>query len=514
MRKHTPSISPPYAVLAAVCLAALVLPLSFAGAAVATPAIARELGSDPAALNWITNAFMLTFGSCLMAAGALADQFGRRRVFAAGLTLFAAVSLGLSLAPDMALLNGLRAAQGVAAAAALAGGSAALAQAFEGRMRARAFSLLGTTFGLGLAFGPVLAGLTVGSLGWRWVFLATAAVAALALCLGVPRMRESRDPQAAGLDVPGSISFTLALALFTFGVLQAPVRGWGSGVVLMLLMASVLMLALFVAIEWRTARPMLDLSLLRYPRFVGVQLLPIATCCCYVVLLVLLPARFIGIEQRVESQAGLMMVALSLPMLFMPSVAVSLARRWSAAAVSAAGLVVAALGLLALSRVPLGADGVLRLLPMLVIGLGSGLPWGLMDGLSVAVVPKERSGMAAGIFGTVRVAGEGVALALCSALLPVLIDRRLEQALRGAPAVADAGVALAAQRLASGGIDSAQAVLPTVDRLLLSASYAAAFQNLCVGLALITLLCAGLVFLFLSEKTQPASSAASFESSR
>ena len=112
-------------ILLAVCLAALVLPLGFSGGAVATPAIGGDLGGSPTALNWITNAFMLTFGSSLMAAGALADQFGRRRLFMTGIVVFAVLSLGLSLAPSILVLDLLRGGQGFAAAAARAGGGAA-----------------------------------------------------------------------------------------------------------------------------------------------------------------------------------------------------------------------------------------------------------------------------------------------------------------------------------------------------------------------------------------------------
>src|ERR1700744_344854 len=115
-------------ILAAICLAALVLPLSFSGGAVATPAISRDLGGSPVALTWITNAFMLSFGSLLMAAGTLADQFGRKRLFASGMALFVVSSLALTLAPSVVWLDIFRAVQGIAAAAALSSGSAALAQ--------------------------------------------------------------------------------------------------------------------------------------------------------------------------------------------------------------------------------------------------------------------------------------------------------------------------------------------------------------------------------------------------
>jgi len=145
-------------ILLAVCLAALVLPLSFSGGAVATPAIGRDLGGDATSLTWITNAFMLSFGSLLMAAGALADQFGRKRLFIFGLAGFIATSLAMSLAPSVLVLDLLRALQGIAAAASLSSGSAALAQEFDGHARIRAFSMLGTSFGIGLAFGPLLAG--------------------------------------------------------------------------------------------------------------------------------------------------------------------------------------------------------------------------------------------------------------------------------------------------------------------------------------------------------------------
>lgn len=115
-------------VLGAVCMAALALPLAFSGGAVATPAIGRDLGGSPAAIAWITNAFMLSFGSLLMAAGTLADRFGRRRLFAFGVAGFTLSSAALGFAPSILAVDLLRAAQGVAAAAALAGGTAALAR--------------------------------------------------------------------------------------------------------------------------------------------------------------------------------------------------------------------------------------------------------------------------------------------------------------------------------------------------------------------------------------------------
>lgn len=489
-----------FLVLGAVCLAALAMPLSFTGPAVAMPAIAKALGGSPIALNWITNAFMLAFGSCLMAAGALSDSYGRKRVFVAGIGVFAASSLALAWAPNILWLDLLRALQGLASAAAFAGGVATLAQEFDGHARTRAFSLLGTTFGVGLAFGPVLAGALVESLGWRSIFLSVAALAVLALAAGLRCIRESRDPGASGLDWPGAVSFTAALTVFTYGVLRIPESGWNSPATLLLLGASLLLLAAFAVIETRVRRPMLDLSLFRYPRFVGVQFLAAAPAYSYVVLLVLLPMRFIGIEGYSAVQAGQMMMALSAPMLVLPFIAGLLTRWISAGAICGAGLLICAAGLLWLAQVAPGQAAAALLLPLLTIGCGISLPWGLMDGLAVSVVPKERAGMATGIFSTTRVAGEGVALAIVAAILAALVQARLHGLLPSAPPQ----MAEAAQRLAMGDMAQALQLLPQASHALLVQGYGDAFHILLYILAGLTLLSAAMVFGFLSQPHMPA----------
>lgn len=486
-------------VLGAVCLAGLMMPLSFTGPAVALPAIGRELGGSPVALAWVVNAFVLSFGSFVMAAGALADQLGRKRMFGIGVAGFALLSLVLGFAPTVVALDLLRGAQGIAAAIAMAGGAASLAQEFEGPARTRAFSLLGTSFGIGLAFGPILSGVLVETLGWRAIFLTGTAIGLLVLVFGVPQMRESRDPGATGVDWPGLFSFTAALGLLTFGIMQGPQDGWGSPVVLGLLLGAAAMLALFVAVETRVRRPMLDLSLFRYPRFVGAQFLPIATAVCFVVPLVLLPVRFIGAEGMSEIEAGGLMIALSAPMAVVPFLAGMLARRIPAAVLSAIGLVIAALGLGWLAAIPAGAGAAALALPMLVVGIGTGLPWGLMDDLSVSVVPRERAGMATGIFSTMRVAGEAVAIAAAGALVVALG----QSGLRGA-AGGEAGVADAVNALAGGDMGRAETLLPGLGRAALAQAYGAAFQAMLAVLVAATLAAALIAYALLRRRDRGA----------
>ncbi|NVZ18337.1 MFS transporter [Pseudomonas costantinii] len=485
-----PSTKGRYSILAAVCLAALVLPMSFTGGAVATPFIGQTFNATPTQMAWITNAFMLSFGSLLMGAGTLADLYGRKRLFLWGMALFTGVCVLLAAAPGMLWLDALRGVQGVAAATALASGCAALAQEFDGHARTRAFSLLGTTFGAGLAFGPVLSGLLIEQWGWRAIFLATALLAGLSLLFAAPKMRESRDPQALRLDVAGVLTFSAMLVTLTSAVILAPQRGWGSSLIHALLAAAAVFLWVFIRVENRSSHPMLQLGLFRFPRFIGVQLLPIGTCYCYIVLIVLLPLRFIGVEGASALEAGLMMLALSAPMLVVPIIAATLTRWLSAGVLCAIGLLIAAAGLYGLSLVTVGQP-LQTVAAMLVIGIGTGLPWGLMDGLAISVVPKERAGMAAGIFNTTRVASEGVALAITVAVLSALVAHHLH-------ASTTQDVAVIAQQLVMGDARQASADIPLA---LLRTAYIAGFNTLLQLLAGLTLLTAMVVFVFLGRRT-------------
>jgi MFS family permease len=340
--------------------------------------------------------------------------------------------------------------QGVAAAA-LASGTALLAQAWQGPARARVFALLGTTFGMGLALGPLLAGLLLQTLGWRSVFAAGGVLTLVAFGLGARALPESHGERRP-LDIGGMLSFSLTLALLwlgEFGLHAARVR--------LALLVTLLLGGVFVFIERRHPSPLLDLSLFSQPAFLGVQLLPVATCFGYVVLLVALPLQLLGVHGQSATLVGLQMLALSAPMLVLPMLAARWAERVGSARLCTLGLLVCAAGLYLLSR-QASHPSPLQWVPLLMlVGAGTALPWGLMDGLSVSVVPVQRAGMAAGIFGTVRVAGEGIALAAVTALLALLIGHQLQGA-------SPAPLVRAGAYLATGAREQAQALLPTMSR--------------------------------------------------
>ncbi|WP_172327132.1 MFS transporter [Mangrovicoccus sp. HB161399] len=409
----------PARMILSICLAAAVLPMTFSGGAIATPALGRAFDASGPQLVWVVNAFMMVFGALPLIAGALADRIGRRRVFRAGLAGFAASGLLLALAPGLLAIDLLRGLQGLAAAATLAGGTAVLAQLPGEERRRRAFSLIGATFGLGLALGPVIGSWALEVGGWRGVFAVPSLLAAASLAIGAGAVPESRSPAAAPFDLAGALLFAGTLCGVTVWAVSVPAWGVLSGASLLLACATAALAAAFLRQERRCPAPLFDLSLLADPAFLGVQALPVATCLGFVSLLVIVPVQLVGAGHS-EVAAASVSMALSAPVF---AVSVLLARFGTAnrTRLAVSGLVLAAAGLFGLGFAPF--DGPLwRLVPMLVlIGLGTGCPWGLMDGLAVEIAPREKAGAATGLFSTVRVASEGIVLALVTAAYAGLI---------------------------------------------------------------------------------------------
>ncbi|CAN5374983.1 MFS transporter [soil metagenome] len=488
--------------LLALCVAGFGMPLTFTGISVALPAIGADLNAGTVGLSWVINAFVLAFGGFIMAAGTLADRYGRKRMMSIGIVLFTAASLAGAFSTHILLLNLLRGVQGLGAAITMASAAAAVAHAFRGPSQTKAFALLGTTFGAGFALGPVVVGAATQLAGWRSVFFISTALGLTVMAvMALANTEESRDPDANELDIKGTASFVLTLLLINFGLLEAPSLGWGHPLVVGLLIGGAASLALFIAVERAQPRPMLDLSLFRNARFLGVQSLPIAAACGFIVPVAMLPLRFVGAEGMTQSEAGLALLPLCLPMTFVPLVGGYLTRWISPGIVCAVGLMLAALGLWALSGVPVGAGAAAFVWPMIAMGVGVSLPWGLMDGLAVAVVPKERAGMAVGFFGAVRLVSEGTAIVVTAAILSGLLQGRLAGIANGSAVAGEltAGNFAKAVELAGGAGSGAGS------RLL--DAYSSAFSLTMLVLAAMTFVSALVALLAVRQTHEQASAA-------
>lgn len=414
----------PKLVLAAVLLSTVSLPVTLTGASVALSDIATDLNAELAPVQWVVTGYNATFASFMLACGALGDTVGRRRMYAIGVALFAVTGLISAAANDIGLLDVARALAGVGAAAAAASGSALLAASFEGPARTRAFGLFGTALGVGLAFGPTIAGVLVDAFGWRAVFTAPALAALVVLAL-TPGIPESKDPTGRRVDLPGTLTFTGFLLLLILAVVEGPRQGWTSLLVLGAFAASAAVLVCFVVVERRHTNPMFDLGLLRSGRFLAFSATAATIVSVLIPLLVYLPSYFTGVLGMTSGQAGATLILLTAPTLVLPLVG-SLFTRW----IPATGVVVTAVVLVGLGAAWLtvtepGISTVALAGPLLSIGVGMGVTTGMIDGEALASVETRRAGTAAGMLNTARLASETVVIAILGAVLASTTGGRL-----------------------------------------------------------------------------------------
>jgi EmrB/QacA subfamily drug resistance transporter len=493
------------AVIAVVALASLMLPMAVTAPAVALGDMAADLGASSSEAQWVLNAYNVTFAAFMLAAGGLADLFGRRRVLTIGVVVFASTSALCAVIGNPVVVDVLRGIQGIGSAGILTTGAAILANSFTGPARARAFGVLGASFGFGLALGPLLGGALVDAAGWRSVFWINVVVSAGVLLL-IRHVVESRDPDAKRVDIGGLVTFTASLFLLALAFVEGPTKGWGSYSALTGLVGFVVFLALFVLVESRQQRPMFDLSLFRRPTFIAVVCQPFTITFGFAALLVYLPPYFQGVGGASALASGALLLPLTLPVLLVPFVAGALTARIPLRIMLATSSLLIAVGSLWLVILQPESSWITLVPPLLVFGIGVGSAFGVMDNAAVSVVPKERAGMASGIFNTMRIAGEGIAIAGGAAVLVSMTGGNLIASGMGNSAQATA----AAGQVVQGNVGTAVAALPGSSAAdataALATSFTSAVHVILVVLAVLALLGAVATFTVIKDRDLNGSS--------
>jgi EmrB/QacA subfamily drug resistance transporter len=256
------------AVLITVCLAVLAINLDTTIVNVALPSLSRQLHAGTATMQWVVDGYALAFAALVLAGGSIGDRLGRRPMLLAGLAGFAAASVGAGLSSTAGELIVWRFVMGAFAAAIYPTTLSIITNAFPDRAeRAKAIGVWGAVTGLGVAAGPVTGGLLLAHFAWESVFWALVPVAAIAAGLAAWLVPESKAPAAGRIDLPGLIASSAAIGVLVYTVIEAPSRGWLSAASLAGFAATAVAAAVFVAIERRSAHPMIDVSLFKVPAF-------------------------------------------------------------------------------------------------------------------------------------------------------------------------------------------------------------------------------------------------------
>jgi len=402
--------------LTAVCTATFMLLLDITIVNVALPDIQRQLHATFSQIQWVVDAYALMLAALLLTAGALADQLGRRRVFVAGLAVFTASSLLCGLSENADLLDIARGIQGIGGAAMFATSLALIAQDFHGRERGVAFGAWGATTGAAVAIGPLVGGALTQGLGWEWIFFLNLPIGAACIAVSMLRVGETRDPDAAGVDWAGVVTFSGALFMLVFALIRGNAEGWGSTQIVSLLVGAGVLLALFLVVERRRQRPMFDLSLFRKPTFAGAAIVAFALSASMFAMFLYITLYIQNILGFSPLEAGVRFLPVTLLSFLVAGPAGRLSEKLPKRAFFGLGLTLIGGGLLWMGHaftggLTVGSQWTALLGGFLIAGAGIGMINPPLASTAIGVVPPQRSGMASGINSTFRQVGIATGIA-------------------------------------------------------------------------------------------------------
>ncbi|MCX5560363.1 MFS transporter [Streptomyces sp. NBC_00038] len=432
---------------------------------VALPTMARDLGASTGEQQWMADAYIVVFASLMLPAGLLGDRFGRRRMLITGLGIFLAGSLVGALVDDVNLVIVARAVMGIGGALVMPLAMAVLPTLFAPDERTKAVGAVSAASALGMPLGPIIGGWLLDHFWWGSVFLVNVPMAAIGIAACVFLLPETRDPASPKVDAVSTAYTAAGLSILIYAIIEAPHRGWGDPLILVLFAASALLVTLLVVRERRSVRPMLDLSLLAQRGFLLNTLA--ATLVLFVLsgLLFVLPQYLQAVLGYDAFATGVRLLPMMGGLLVAARGAEPLIRKFGSRAVISAGLVALAFAAILGSRTSVGDGYGFTALWLSIAGLGFG--FAVVPAMSAALgaLPRDRAGSGSGLLMTVRQVGSAIGIALLGSLLASAYSDRLDTS----------GLARAAADTASDSVVGAHVVAAQLGDSALAASADASY---------------------------------------
>jgi EmrB/QacA subfamily drug resistance transporter len=386
---------------------------------VALPSIEKDLNVSETTVQWVLIAYAITFGGFLLLGGRMADLLGRKRIFLVGLTLFTLASLVCGLAGNIGVLIAARAVQGIGAAIISPAALSIVTTTFhEGAERNKALGIWGALGGSGAAAGVLFGGIITKYLGWQWIFYVNVPVGAIVFGLALPFVPESRaDLGHRRFDAAGAITVTGGLALLVYAISKAPDVGWGSARTILLLIASVAILAVFVVIERRSSAPLMPFRIFRIRSLLAANIVGFllgAVIFANFLVLTLYVQQVLGWSAL---KTGVTFLATAGTTVIWAGVAQALTTRFGPRPVIVVGLLVLALSMGWYTQIPVDGHFWPDLLPpYLIFALGLAFSFVPVTIAALAQVEAHDAGLASGLINTNQQIGGAIGVALASTI--------------------------------------------------------------------------------------------------
>lgn len=407
----------PALVLLATSLGVLVAQVDTSVVSLAVKRIGADLGATVSGMQWTIDIYNLVYAALLLTGGTLGDLYGRRRLFACGIALFALGSIVCALAPDTATLLAGRALSGLGAALELPMSLALLALAYpDPRARQHALGIWASCNGLAFIVGPTLGGTLVQTVGWRSIFYLILPLCAAALAVSWSAVPESSSPKDRRLDLPGQAAAIAALGGFAFAAIEGPHLGWSAKAVLLAATLALAGTVAFVRIEQRTPGGLVPFALFAIRPFsASLAIAGLMTFGMYA-LLFLVPLYFQTVRGDDPLMAGVRLLPLSVAFAAVSQLSGRIVPAIGPRAAMACGMAAMGLGELSLALVSATTSQWLLAAALVVTGVGLGLNTAPVNSVAVGSVAKERSGTASGLLNTARMIGATLGVAILGAV--------------------------------------------------------------------------------------------------
>ncbi|MGE0218659.1 MFS transporter [Mycolicibacterium sp.] len=404
-------------ILMSCCLSLLIVSMDATIVNVAIPAIRTDLSASPAQMQWVVDIYTLVLASLLMLAGATGDRFGRRRVFQIGLTLFALGSLACSLAPTIDTLIGARFLQGIGGSMLNPVALSIVTQIFSKPVeRARALGIWGAVVGIAMAFGPIVGGLLIETVGWRSVFWINLPICAAALLLTAVFVPESKSLTMRNVDPIGQGLAVLFLFGLVFALIEGPALGWSHPRVVVIAVVALVSLVAFLGFESRRHDPFIDLRFFRSIPFATSVVIAISAFAAWGAFLFMMSLYLQGERGFSAMHTGLIFLPIAIGALLFSPLSGRLVGRFGArpSLVAAGVLITAASGMLTFLTATTPLWWILVIFA--VYGIGFSMVNAPITNAAVSGMPLDRAGAASAVTSTSRQIGVSIGVALCGSV--------------------------------------------------------------------------------------------------
>ncbi len=427
----------------------------------ALPAIKHAFEMSESQSLWVADAYMVIFGGLLLLAGALGDRFGRRKILMIGMAIFTIASIGVAFSPDANAMIIGRGLQGLGGALVIPQTLSILTAVFPREERGRAIGIWSGALGFGMAFGPLVGGILVDVVGWAGVFWVPAPIA-LAAMLGMAVVPESRSQLHTKLDVPGSITGTIAMVAIVFAIIEGIQRGWGDSLIVGSFAVAAISTLLFIIIERRTEQPLLPMAFFRQRDFTGSMVGMFFIMFALMGVMFYMPQFFQLVQGMSASESGARLMPLALAMMvfaplaakLLPTVGPRFMLFWAPAVHGGGALLI--LSFILDIDTPYWMIG----LTLAFLGMGGAMHMPATTDTSMAAVPVDLAGKASAVNNAGRQLGGTLAIAILGSFAAAVYSSGVTSGL------APLGVAEQAVETISTGIGAAREVLPTLGQEL------------------------------------------------